>query len=82
MKLRKISEYLNKRLQKAGLYPEINILNEKEISILIEWGDWKHEHGTLSYIMKEEGYRETNKVITEENGSDYYSAIHYFIKAV
>jgi hypothetical protein len=29
MKLRKISEYLNKRLQKAGLYPEINILNEK-----------------------------------------------------
>ena len=81
MKARKIHAYLNKKLQKAGLYTEIEILSEREVSISIEWGDWKHDHGALRFIMKQEGYYETNQVVTEDNGSDCYSAIHYFTKA-
>ena len=35
------------------------------LCIDISWGDWKHDHARLKWV-------------TEENGSDCYSATHYF----
>ena len=46
----------------------------------ISWGDWKHEHGWCKCLMEYLGYREIGCKVTEENGSDTYSAEHYFIK--
>ena len=46
----------------------------------ISWGDWKHEHGWCKCLMKYLGYGEIGCKVTEENGSDTYSAEHYFIK--
>lgn len=48
------------------------------ISVEIEWGDWKHEHAYCDHLMKELGYICTDEHITEENGSDCYSAIHFY----
>ena len=48
------------------------------IEINVEWGDWKHDHLFLKHIMWKNHYRQTNEVVTEEDGSDTYSAIHYF----
>jgi hypothetical protein len=46
----------------------------------ISWGDWKHEHGWCKCLMKYLGYGEIGCKVTEEDGSDTYSAEHYFIK--
>ena len=50
------------------------------ISIDIDYGDWKHDHLCCDHIMKENGYTLINEVVTEEDGSDTYSSIHYYKK--
>ena len=50
-----------------------------EISIL--WGDWKHDHGRLKYLMgKVFGIENCylGQEVTEENGSDCLSAVLRF----
>lgn len=50
----------------------------------IHWGDWKHDHLYHEYLMEE--YAKKNDLIiighdsevTEEDGSDCYSAIHTY----
>lgn len=51
----------------------------------IKWGDWKHNHLRCDYLVeefaKENGREITLKreVVTEDDGSDCYSAKHYYI---
>ena len=48
------------------------------IGIIIENGDWKHDHLRLNYIMSKNNY----KLIKEEkigtSDEDSYSSTHYF----
>lgn len=46
----------------------------------IERGDWKHGHLACQVLMGYLGFTEFASKVTEENGSDTYSAIHYFQK--
>ena len=48
------------------------------IVVNVEWGDWKHDHAFLNYIMRKNQYRGIDEVVTEDDGSDTYSATHYF----
>ena len=48
------------------------------VYIDIEWGDWKHEHGYADYIMSINGFDKITEKLTEEDGSDCYSSIHYY----
>ena len=48
--------------------------------VSISWGDWKHEHLWCKNLMEYLGYKEIGSKVTEEDGSDCYSAIHYFMK--
>ena len=50
------------------------------LSITIEWGDWKHDHGFADYLMQKMGYTLLSEQITEEDGSDCYSSIHIYKK--
>ena len=76
-------DMVNEYLSANGLYvDDISQFNEGEVSVSIEWGDWKHEHGFLRCLMQYIGYGEGDEVVTEENGSDCYSATHYFYKDV
>ena len=50
--------------------------------VSISWGDWKHDHLWARDLMSYLGYVEIGSKVTEENGSDTYSAEHYFIKEV
>lgn len=67
-------------LKNGKLYGEVDIYPNGEVSVLIEWGDWKHEHAYLRYLMQQNGFTETDENVTEEDGSDCYSAIHTFKK--
>lgn len=47
--------------------------------ISIDWGDWKHDHGYCDYLMQQAGYTCIAEQVTEEDGSDTYSAIHRYV---
>ena len=77
--IKRIWEFLNEN----GLSVEsVNqYLNLPVVEIAIFWGDWKHEHGRLKYLMREKFEKENcyfGQEVTEENGSDCYSAVHRF----
>lgn len=50
------------------------------INVNVEWGDWKHDHRYLEYVMRQNGYVQIESIITEEDETDAYSAKHIFKK--
>lgn len=66
-----------KVMKAAGLYNYINKTSDG-YDIEIEWGDWKHDHKFTDDIMEVLGYVLLQEKVTEEDGSDCYSAIHYY----
>ena len=68
-------------LDDNGVYAEVYVVRDTTaIEVNIEWGDWKHQHLWARDLMSYLGYTEIGNRVTEENGSDCYSAIHYFLK--
>lgn len=48
------------------------------VVVEIGWGDWKHDHARAKWLMQEQGCVLLKSDVIEENGSDCYSAAHYF----
>ena len=68
-------------LDDNGVYAEVwNHYGTSAIVVSISWGDWKHEHLWARDLMSFLGYTEIGSKVTEEDGSDTYSAEHYFLK--
>lgn len=74
----KIQRYLSDNNLYAEVYDNFDGLPVVHVSI--SWGDWKHDHGWCEDLMQYIGYAEIGCNVTEENGSDCYSAIHNFVK--
>ena len=80
-KIYEIIDRLNAELNKYHLETAYKSLDE--ICIDIHWGDWKHDHLRTKWIVADvftelglaDKYTITEDV-TEEDGSDTYSAIH------
>ena len=51
---------------------------DNQLVISIEWGDWKHDHKRVDYLMAKKNYLCVEEEITEEDGSDCYSSNHYY----
>ena len=71
-------------LRDNNFYHEAYISNNN-LHIEIQWGDWKHDHGWCDYLIedffnqKPEVYKVIRAVnVTEEDGSDCYSATHIY----
>ena len=83
MKLKKITkkdyEKVLKLLGDYEIYAEVNYDNY-EITIDISWGDWKHTHMLCDRIMEQAGFDLDRAVVTEEDGSDTYSASRTYVK--
>lgn len=46
-------------------------------SYIIYWGDWKHDHARFNYLVRTlYPTADIAEELTEEDGSDCYSAIH------
>ena len=69
-------------LRDNGVYADVYGNSEEILAVHIDWGDWKHEHLWAEQLMKYLGWAECDCVVTEEDGSDCYSATHYFCKKV
>lgn len=72
-----IEEKIYEIMKENKLYGDVSVnKNVAEIEIS---GDWKHEHLRLKFLMLENfDIQEHNEVVIEEDGSDYYTSIHYF----
>ena len=64
-------------LRDGNVYGEV-YQDGEEWCVEISWGDWKHDHWRCDWLMEEVGAKSTGVNITEEDGSDCYSAIHYY----
>ena len=73
-------EYLENQENFYEVWPDGN----DTICVEVSWGDWKHDHLRLDYLAEkfftEKGYDilSTNEDVTDEDGSDTYSAIHSY----
>ena len=74
-----VHDFLNDNGVWADVYPHYGT---SALVVSISWGDWKHEHLWARDLMSYLGYAEIGSKVTEEDGSDTYSAEHYFVKAV
>ena len=68
-------------LKENNLYCEVYEHANGSVSVEIDWGDWKHYHAYCDHLMKQIGYDCTDEQVTEENGSDTYSSIHFYEKS-
>ena len=80
--IKTLEERLCEATREAKLFPEIyRGFSDSLIHMEITWGDWKHEHLRLQWFIKENfpelAYIGTN--VTEDDGSDTYSARHNFL---
>ena len=74
-----MEEKISKALTELRVSDESLVIENKQFSIEIT-GDWKHEHlHTDSILCKLFGCNLISEYVTEEDGSDYYSAIHTYI---
>lgn len=75
-----IDKYLDDNGVWAEVYQQRSTPNF--ICVDISWGDWRHSHLWCTTLMGYLGYKEMGVEVTEEDGSDCYSAIHYFYKSL
>lgn len=50
------------------------------VHISVTWGDWKHSHLRNDWLMEQIGYELVDVQVTEEDGSDTYSADRIYRK--
>jgi len=89
--VREIVERIENGLRDNGVWADVyethDDFGEKVIKIEISWGDWKHEHLRAKWVVEDVlgvSVRKWVEDVTEEDGSDCYSATHtiYLGKAV
>lgn len=73
----KVGKYLSDNGLICDVYPYRGDMPVVDVDI--HWGDWKHDHLRAKWIMEEKGAICLGDVVTEENGSDCYSAVHHFV---
>jgi len=73
-----VHDFLNDNGVWAEVYPYRHDM--PVLVVDIHWGDWKHEHLWAKNLMEFLGYKEIGNKVTEEDGSDCYSAEHYYLK--
>lgn len=82
MDMATITEKIEELMAKYHIMGEIVGYYEdsKLITLEVTWGDWKHSHKLLDSLMWEEfeELKKVKEVTTEEDGSDCYTAIHFY----
>lgn len=77
-KEKEINDYLESNKLWCGYISYNNANNSVSIEIID--GDWKHDHLRCDFLMRNLDYSKLDEVITEDDGSDVYSSVHYYEK--
>ena len=65
-------QMIQKILDSENLWAEVYPQDEETVIVEISWGDWKHEHLRMKWLLS--GFEMLWSEVTEEDGSDCYSA--------
>ena len=80
---RHIGDTIHSFLNDNGVWADVYSQMEGNIVIVnIDWGDWRHSHLWARDLMGYLGYKRVSFDVTDEDGSDCFSAEHTYIKAV
>ena len=72
-----ILNHIQTALQGTGY--EVYQESDNSVAVGIVWGDWKHDHIYADCTVAEvTPYKSRSVTVTEEDGSDCYSAIHIY----
>ena len=71
-------EIIEKILRNNNISAEVHQKNNNVVEVEISWGDWKHDHMRAKYLLNNAGFEFISTIVTEEDGSDTYSAVHFF----
>ena len=74
-----MEELIQKIYKENDIWYEYNILPNNRVEIIVEFGDWRHDHVFIDYHMEDNGFVKTDEVLTWDDGSDCYSSIHTYI---
>ena len=80
--MKELIEKVKAVLEENHLWGEVDqYLDLPVIEINISWGDWKHDHLACDWAIKESDLplHKIGDQVTEEDGSDCFSAVHYYI---
>lgn len=71
---------IEKYLTNEGISCEIFVYpnNENLLDVNIDWGDWKHDHKYCDYLMEKIGWELESECVSDDDGSDCYSATHTY----
>lgn len=72
-----IEKYLSKGVD-CEVYPDYDNEDGSVVMVVVITGDWKHAHAFADYTMEKLGYTLKRKSVTESDGSDWYTAEHYY----
>lgn len=84
MNIEPIYKDIDKLVQNNNICAEVYIdPDTNTIEIEITWGDWKHDHLRCDWLIDDYLNKHSircikSETITEENGTDSYSSIHYY----
>ncbi len=82
MKTSEVEKIITNLYKKNDIWYEYNINDANGTifaNIEIDWGDWKHDHAYIDYLMKKNGFLPIGERITDEDGSDAYSSVHIYL---
>ena len=82
-KIETYKDELQQFLNDNGEHFTVDVTTDGRLLIDISWGDWKHDHLRVDFLVSDffnnKGlFVNSEKVTTEEDGSDTYSAEHYY----
>lgn len=74
----KIKEKVKSIFATNGITHEWWVQDDGNVVVEVFWGDWKHDHWALEYVMAKNNFALIERIITEEDGTDAYSAEYVF----
>lgn len=80
MERKDIEKDIQRIFKENKIWHDWDVSLDGSVWVSVDWGDWKHDHLYLDHVMRENGYILMCKEVTEEDGSDAYSAVHTFLK--
>lgn len=78
-KLKAAEKKIEKLFEKYEFYYQwFTDFENGEFAVVVEYGDWKHDHIALDQVMAQNGFKKVDEIVTREDGSDCYDSTHYF----
>lgn len=77
-----VKDDVKRIFEEHGIHHEWWVQDNDNVNIVVDWGDWKHDHRFLQNLMRNNGYILLERNVTEEDEGDCFSAEYVYRHAV